>query len=178
MPICKKCSIHFPNRIKIEGKYRVIQKRVFCLECSPFNKHNTRDLTKQIRFTNDQALCSKCKKWLNIALFYKKTNRDVVTSWCRSCFSKDVSLRKQRRKQQSIQYKGGKCLLCGYNKCSWALDFHHKDGKTKENTLSVLLRHSFEKAKKELDKCNLLCKNCHAETEFQLKFGQTTSIVE
>jgi hypothetical protein len=50
--------------------------------------------------------------------------------------------------------KGGKCMICGYNRCSAALDFHHRDPNQKDFSLSVKgLTRSWEKIKKEIDKC-------------------------
>lgn len=62
----------------------------------------------------------------------------------------------------AIDYKGGKCEKCGYDKSSWALDFHHKDPEQKSFSISKGKK-SFETLKPEIDKCELLCKNCHAE---------------
>jgi hypothetical protein len=66
-------------------------------------------------------------------------------------------------KQRLIEYKGGRCEVCGFNKeCSTCYDFHHKDPKQKLFTLSKSNK-SFEQQRLEADKCMLLCKNCHAE---------------
>ena len=66
-------------------------------------------------------------------------------------------------KRQLVQYKGGKCEDCGYCKdCPSAYHFHHNDPTEKEFTLSHRSL-SFETAKIEVDKCRLLCANCHAE---------------
>lgn len=72
-------------------------------------------------------------------------------------------IHKKRRanKKLLIDFLGGKCRDCGYDRCMDALDFHHI--KDKEFLLSSILAHNFEKLKKEADKCELLCKNCHAE---------------
>ena len=62
------------------------------------------------------------------------------------------------------QYKGGKCVLCGYNKYLGALDFHHLDPTQKGFEISTRgLTRSWEKIRKELDKCVLVCANCHRE---------------
>ena len=77
---------------------------------------------------------------------------------------KAVAERRRRIREQSIEYKGGKCALCGYKKSTRALGFHHLDPSTKEFGLSHRgFTRSWEKTKVELDKCILLCANCHME---------------
>lgn len=68
-------------------------------------------------------------------------------------------------KQRLIDYKGGKCVKCGYNKsCPRAYHFHHRNPLEKEFDVSNRGRNkSFDKLKTEIDKCDLLCANCHAE---------------
>lgn len=61
-----------------------------------------------------------------------------------------------------IDYKGGACQFCGYNKCQEALDFHHLDSKKKDFNISGGTK-SFERLKPEIDKCVLVCANCHRE---------------
>jgi hypothetical protein len=67
-----------------------------------------------------------------------------------------------RNKQKLVEYKGGKCVKCGYNRCLSSLTFHHRDPLLKEMRISGSTR-SFEKLKKEVDKCELVCNNCHGE---------------
>ena len=68
----------------------------------------------------------------------------------------------QKTKAKAIEYKGGKCIVCGYNKTPRALHFHHLDPSQKDFGISGSTK-SFEKLKPELDKCVLLCANCHSE---------------
>ena len=76
------------------------------------------------------------------------------------------TLRDRRWKAKAVAYKGGKCCICGYSKCAGALDFHHVDPKTKNSKLGAGYQlHKLRAAEKwaELDKCILVCSNCHAE---------------
>lgn len=83
---------------------------------------------------------------------------------CRKCLVEAVQKRRQKVKQMSVEYKGGKCEKCGYNKCIAALDFHHINPNEKEFGISFRgYTRSWEKVKQELDKCMLLCANCHRE---------------
>ena len=73
----------------------------------------------------------------------------------------------KRIKKNCVQYKGGKCERCGYNKCLGALEFHHKNPEEKEFSLSNKKKR-FEILKIELDKCLLVCANCHREIHEEL----------
>lgn len=67
-------------------------------------------------------------------------------------------------KRAAVAYKGGKCVVCGYNKCLAALDFHHLDSSSKEFGIANYKRPTLsEELLRELDKCILLCRNCHSE---------------
>jgi 5-methylcytosine-specific restriction endonuclease McrA len=84
----------------------------------------------------------------------------------REALKKAVVKRRKKIKHLSIEYKGGKCQSCGYNKCEEALKFHHIDPKTKSFGIGAKgYTRSWEKVRAELDKCILLCANCHREAE-------------
>lgn len=75
-------------------------------------------------------------------------------------------LRKRRkdRKEKAVAYKGGRCQKCGYSKSLKALEFHHRDMRKKDFVISaVRIYVAWDKLVKELDKCDLLCANCHRE---------------
>ena len=74
----------------------------------------------------------------------------------------------REQKLKYVQYKGGKCQLCGYDKCIASLDFHHIDPSQKDFQVTAY-RKSWEIAKAELDKCVLLCANCHREVHYSQK---------
>lgn len=66
-------------------------------------------------------------------------------------------------KRQLVEYKGGKCESCGYNKdVPRAHAFHHRNPEEKDFQISAYSG-GLEALKKEVDKCDLLCQNCHAE---------------
>ncbi len=82
----------------------------------------------------------------------------------REYFIMAVSRRRRRIKEKAILYLGGKCQLCGYNKYQGALDFHHLDPLTKNFGIGGQGHsRSWERVKEELDKCILVCANCHRE---------------
>lgn len=69
---------------------------------------------------------------------------------------------RQRTKKKLVEYKGGKCALCDYNKCIANMVFHHRDPSKKDFGISGMSV-EFEKLKVEVDKCVLLCCRCHGE---------------
>lgn len=78
--------------------------------------------------------------------------------------SEEVKKCQKRKKQMAVERMGGCCSKCGYNKCLSALEFHHVDKDEKSESPSyVIMRWSWERAKKELEKCILVCSNCHKE---------------
>jgi hypothetical protein len=83
---------------------------------------------------------------------------------CRKCNVEAVSKRRKDIKTMALDYKGGKCEICSYDKCITSLDFHHLDPSQKDFGISHKGHtRSWEKVKVELDKCILVCKNCHGE---------------
>lgn len=139
---CKKCKKLIPKVYK--GK-RIYNGRAYCFNCSS----TIRSQSKR----EDILICIECGKQ-----FKYKGKGD---STCNSCRVKKY---KKNVKQKAIDYKGGKCVICGYNKCHRSLCFHHIDSKAKEFQLSDNNKaYCFEKIKIELDKCVLVCSNCHGE---------------
>lgn len=112
--------------------------------------------------TNIMKTCTKCKQEKPIKDFYKQSGRKNGSSYCKNCFNDYCIERWIQRKLDAIEYKGGKCVNCGYDKHYAALQFHHTDPLTKEVIWTKLRLRSWKKIKNELDKCVLLCSNCHA----------------
>jgi hypothetical protein len=140
MPTCRKCGENIPNHIIIDNKLRNLQNRKFCLICSPFAKHNTRpDITAPLK------------------------DRYVNGKRIKRCPQQTVRLFRIRKKQKMIDYKGGKCVICGYNRCSASMHFHHINAADKSFGISDHHAWGFERLKPELDKCVLVCSNCHGE---------------
>lgn len=77
---------------------------------------------------------------------------------------------RRNMKLQAIKMLGGKCSICGYNKCVDALEFHHKNPKEKEFKLGSGNTMSWEEYKNELKKCILVCSNCHKEIHSRLGY--------
>lgn len=121
------------------------------------NKYNLKTLNK----LKDTKMCPNCNINKPRTDFYKSNNKN--SAYCKSCYAIINNSRKQSVKQQAVDYLGGKCSNCGYDKCLAALEFHHLDPTQKDNKY-VNMRGKFsDRLKKELDKCVLLCANCHRE---------------
>ncbi len=85
---------------------------------------------------------------------------------CKKCRSEAVSRRRQRVKQILVEEAGGRCELCGYDRCARALEFHHRDPALKSFGIAMTgVTRSLAKARAEVAKCILLCSNCHAQVE-------------
>jgi len=72
----------------------------------------------------------------------------------------------RNNKKIYLEYKGQCCEKCGYNKCAGALSFHHKNPDKKLFRISTYTKTLFDLndyIKEELDKCQVLCQNCHSE---------------
>ena len=89
----------------------------------------------------------------------KKAKKEPMPTAVRT--SKKLLLKRRKKlKLMVIEYEGGKCIICHYKNCPGAFDLHHVNGVTKEFGLSMQgLTHSWERSKKEADKCVLLCAN-------------------
>jgi hypothetical protein len=101
--------------------------------------------------------CIRCKRDYEF-----KCGRGMTTQLCSACWKK---VQRDKKKRACVEYLGGKCSLCGYDRCLRALDFHHLDPTTKKFGISGTSKMSFDVLKSELDKCVLLCNRCHAEVE-------------
>lgn len=164
MKECAKCNSYIPNWVTIEGVKKNISKRRFCLDCSPFGLRNRIDYTKY----NDREgykTCRSCKIEKKLIEFYRcKEKRDSCSSICRYCHNEKTKGRLKEYKNLCLEYKGAKCSICGYNKCVEALEFHHRDNLEKKFSIANARFKKFnEKTKEELDKCDVLCANCHRE---------------
>lgn len=147
---CRKCGEKIPYKVKIDGKQKSLQNRKFCLKCSPYKRHNTspNDPIKRRKKGRYREYTSETKEGIILSLYKRALTR----------------------KSELIAAAGGGCIKCGYNKCTRALTFHHKDPTKKNFCLGLpnLWSKSANAIKAEAKKCELLCMNCHAEVETNL----------
>lgn len=85
------------------------------------------------------------------------------------------SILRRQLKEDCIKLMGGKCMVCGYNSHLEAMDFHHINPEKKEYGISQIMNKAITNKtlltflKKEIEKCILLCSNCHSELHAKLE---------
>ena len=85
---------------------------------------------------------------------------------CARCEARRVVAWRRKVKGILVEEAGGACILCGYDECQAALQFHHVDPARKAFALSREgVTRSLARARDEAAKCVLLCANCHAKVE-------------
>lgn len=112
-------------------------------------------------------ICTKCKKELPLTSFYSRGN-GKYRSECKECHRNYVKEKYQERKEQVSSLKEEKgCQKCG-DKRSYVLDYHHIDPLTKEATIARITSNNnkIENIQKEIEKCVVLCANCHREYHY------------
>jgi hypothetical protein len=105
-------------------------------------------------------ICPQCKVEKDESCFYKKT-KTQLQSYCKDCFNRYCQTRWVSRKKKAIVYLGDKCYDCKETYQPEVYDFHHLDANTKELEWVKMRLHTWDNVVKELDKCVLLCSNCH-----------------
>ncbi|SOK58727.1 Phage protein [Yersinia phage fHe-Yen9-04] len=130
---------------------------------STMNKYfKNNNLKSQYMIQLESPICFK-----HNVEFTKRNNSNKRICW--KCNAENVSKHRKKLKIKSVEYLGGKCERCGYNKSMSALEFHHKDPSEKDFEISAKgITRSWQKIQIELDKCMLLCSNCHREIHDEL----------
>lgn len=122
-------------------------------------------------------VCTKCKEERPLESFHKnKAAPDGLSYVCKACTywraaewqqrnkkkrNIDNSERNRQRKRDAVEAFGNKCHDCGNSYPDCCFDFHHLDSNSKDMNPSAVLRLSKERRDAELEKCVLLCANCH-----------------
>jgi len=84
---------------------------------------------------------------------------------CKRCVGEAVTRRKQKLKRILVEEAGGRCTVCGYQRCIVNLGFHHIDPSQKSFAMSMAVGRSIAAFREEAKKCVLVCANCHGEIE-------------
>lgn len=122
------------------------------------------DISKKIREKRNKVI-KKCQKHGKTLFYeYQQKAKKKLSYSCIKCNHEYVDNARKNLKKMAILYCGGSCKKCKYKKCISALEFHHLDPSKKVFNLGKNGHtRSWDRIKKELDKCVLLCSNCHRE---------------
>ena len=111
--------------------------------------------------------CNWCNETKPADDYYTKSSGKLM-SYCKACVISQCAIRHRKIKLQAIEYKGGKCERCGFIGCPAAFDFHHLDPSIKDEAVVKRMRKAFTaEARQELDKCILVCSNCHRTIHYE-----------
>ena len=106
--------------------------------------------------------CPKCGLNKPLSSFYPQKDRTGGSTYCRACKNSYDQDRWVEKKKKAIEYKGSTCNHCSLSFPYPAMQFHHVDPSTKDVAWNKLRLRSWDKVTLELDKCVLLCANCHS----------------
>lgn len=106
--------------------------------------------------------CNKCNRNLSEDQFYSRPDRPSKTHpMCKECFNTYCIERWKNRKLFAIEFLGNICKDCGKSFHPNVFEFHHRDPNMKEMSWHKMRLVSQSKLIEELEKCDLLCANCH-----------------
>lgn len=159
MNLCKQCKEIIPARLHLDNKIHILVRRKYCLKCHPFGTYNNR--TPVDEGGNKPVLtCPICSK-----TYVLGKPKGGTTKMCSSCRTR-TNIANMRTSYKKVA--GEKCMKCGYNKCTQALQFHHIKPEDKSFIISYAYSRSKAKVINEINKCILICANCHAELHASL----------
>lgn len=115
----------------------------------------------------ETKICTKCKRDLPLTSYYSRGN-GKLRSECKECHKNYVKQKYEERKEtvESLKVEYG-CAKCG-DKRGYVLDYHHTDPSVKEATIARITSNNnhMDTIQQEIDKCVVLCSNCHREYHF------------
>ena len=119
-------------------------------------------------------ICSCCDEDKDVSNFYRRKRKKGLSYYsnCKRCLTNKAIQRKKSLKVKAVEYKGGKCQMCGYDKYIGALEFHHRDPLKKDISFGKLRKRKWVTYRDELDKCDMVCSNCHSEIHHKIDIGK------
>ena len=137
----------------------------YCKKCDSHKPQTTEYWHKRkSRKDGWEFYCKECIKKTTLANYNKNKEK----------WNKTTRKNKKLQRQRINEYKNSlNCLKCGESR-NWLLDFHHKDPNQKDFQISQGERYGWEKVKREIEKCIVLCSNCHRDFHYQEKENQVT----
>lgn len=132
-----------------------LSTRKIAKECN-YSQCNVRYWLKKYNLKTNPTL-----KSCNVCKVCKKEFKDYQGKKRARCGPCNTKIRRYRTKEAAIKYLGGKCKKCKWVGNQSAFEFHHLDPSKKDFTIGAVSNKSWESIIKEIDKCELLCANCH-----------------
>lgn len=120
--------------------------------------------------TYHSKTCGICGSSKALSKYYSDADkRDGLCTYCKECASQKANKNNYTWNLPIVAAKQGGCFVCGYDKCTRALEFHHlkREGKVGA-PLAMAQRpkkYSPQDVLDELDKCVVMCSNCHREEQ-------------
>ena len=128
-----------------------------------YNLKSSHEKFDNSKFLKEVTLCIECNK------------RPTHVKFCRFCC--DIA-KKNARKLYFVEKLGGKCSECGYKDCITALDFHHYDDNKETGVAALFSYKDMKMIWKEVQKCKLLCSNCHRKFHKKQRSDKFTTLVQ
>lgn len=121
-----------------------------------------------------EKCCPKCNliKSINDFYFHNTITRKRYGGYCKECSNNYHSKRVKEIKLKMIEYKGGKCERCKLtvDQSHYSVfEFHHIDPLTKDPYFHKIKYKNWNYIINELNKCKLLCANCHRITHAEIE---------
>lgn len=138
---------------------------MFNIDVSHFSS-STNPTKVKINYNNEGLKqCTQCKQYKDKEKDYYWSNGHT-RNICKECVKENERKKYQKHMEQFIEYKKTlKCKKCGETRY-YLFDFHHRNPKEKDFIISDHMRSSLESLKKEIEKCDVLCSNCHREWHY------------
>ena len=168
--ICSKCKEDKSISQFNKHKGKKFGVRGYCKACQAESEKVYRSKLKDTTVSLPEfKICNSCGLTKSKDDFWKRGRSPDGLRWfCKSCCANTpeyIEKTYRATKRNFVVLAGGCCQRCGYQEFLPGLTFHHINRKEKGGPVSSLTYGNFEVARQEIDKCILLCSNCHLAFE-------------
>ena len=161
------------GRVKASSNIKTLKRYIelYNIDVSHFTS-STSPIKKDKRkiLPNNRKVCNQCHLEKDAIKDYYWSN-GRTRNICKDCVKENERHKYNERVKWVNEYKGTlKCKKCGESRY-YLLDFHHRDPHDKKCSVSDTLRNSKEATISEIEKCDVLCANCHREWHYLSSHG-------
>jgi len=146
--ICKECGGHFRGR----------SKRVYCSDACKY-RHKYPPKGNHIKYGR---VCANCGKTYD-GPRNKYCSDECFAAVCSGQWQDGKARRRKKKRDIIVAAKNRPCQDCGGKFPHYVMDLHHRDPSDKDFTLSSSMGKSIPAILDEIEKCDVLCANCHRE---------------